>query len=319
MIDYTILYRSTLSATGGWSTTETWDLFISAFNESERVKSVFDWAHATTKSWIIHPEYGLPTEKMPDGALQPPNADEAEFIAAVLDAYQGELATSSVCLDITGMMRPHVMLFALMLFDRGVKKFDALYSEPIRYQEQEKTQFSILPIVNVRPVLGFEGTHVTDTANDLLVIGSGYDDALIARVAEHKRSARKLQVFGLPSLRPDMYQQNVLQASRAAESIGTPGASVLHSRFAPANDPFVTASVLKSIVDAENERKRLSNLYLCPLATKPQALGFALYYLTELQGTASSIVFPFAKGYSTETSKGVSRIWKYTVERLSSA
>lgn len=316
MIDYTILYRSTLSATGNWSAAETWDLFISAFNESERVRSVFEWAHATAKYWIIHPEYGLPAEKIPNGALQPPNSDEAEFIAAVLDAYQGNLATASVCLDITGMMRPHVMLFALMLFARGVKKFDALYSEPVRYQKQEHTQFSILPIVNVRPVLGFEGTHTTDTGNDLLVIGSGYDDALIARVAEHKRSARKLQIFGLPSLRPDMYQQNVLQATKAAEAIGSPGASVLHSRFAPANDPFVTADVLKSIVDSENALNPLSNLYLCPLATKPQALGFALYYLTQLPGTASSIVFPFARGYSSETSKGVSRIWKYTVERL---
>lgn len=317
MIDYTVLYRSTLPATGAWSPSEQWNLFVSAFNESERVKSVFDWAVADTKLWVIHPEYGMPADRIPAGALEPPNGDEAEFINAVLDAYPGDLTTASVCLDITGMMRPHVMLFALMLFARGVRRFDALYSEPIRYQKQEHTQFSILPIVTVRPVLGFEGTHATETDNDLLVIGSGYDDALISRVAEHKRSARKLQIFGLPSLRPDMYQQNVLQATRAAESIGTPGASVLHSRFAPANDPFVTASVLQSIVNSETARRPLTNLYLCPLATKPQALGFALYFITELQAKAASIVFPFARGYSSETSTGVSRIWKYTVERFS--
>lgn len=316
MIDYTILYRSTLSPTGGWPVSEKWDLFISAYNESERVKKPFEWAVAGEKYWIIHPEYSLPPGRIPPGALQPPNSDEAEFVGAILDSFPGDLPAASICLDITGMMRPHVMLFVLMLFDKGVKKFDVLYSEPDRYQKQELTAFSILPIVNVRPILGFEGTHSTDTANDALVIGSGYDDALIAKVAEHKRSARKLQVFGLPSLRPDMYQQNVLKARRASESIGSAGTSLAASCFAPANDPFVTASVLQSLVLSENRRRPLTNLYLCPLATKPQALGFALYYLTELMGTAASIVFPFAKGYSTETSFGVSRVCKYTIEKF---
>jgi len=316
VIDYTILYRSTLSTTGAWSSAEEWDLFISAYNESERVQKVFEWAVAGTKLWVIHPEYGLPADQVPVGALQPPNGDEAEFIGAVLDAYAGDLATASICVDITGMMRPHVMLFALMLFARGVKRFDVIYSEPDHYKKQELTSFSILPVAIVRPVLGFEGTHTTATDNDLLIIGSGYDDALIARVAEHKRSARKLQIFGLPSLRPDMYQQNVLKARRAAESVGASGASIAHSYFAPANDPFVTAAVLQSMVRSENQRRTLTNLYLCPLATKPQALGFALYFLSELSGTATSIVFPFAKGYSAETSTGLSRVCKYTLERL---
>lgn len=316
MIDYTVLYRSTLSPTGSWPSSERWDLFVSALNDSERVRSVFEWARAEAKVWVVHPEYALASDRIPNGAIQPGAADEAEFVGAVLDTYPGNLAGSSVCLDITGMMRPHLMLFLVMLFARGVRKFDALYSEPVRYPKQEHTQFSILPIVNVRPVLGFEGSHSTDTQNDVLIIGPGYDDALIRGVAEHKRSARKLQIFGLPSLRPDMYQQNVLQAARSAESVGMPRASVLHSRFAPANDPFVTASVLQSMVSAEQSRRQITNLYLCPLATKPQALGFALYYHTEQMGKAASVVFPFSTGYSPETSRGISRIWKYTIERF---
>ena len=87
-------------------------------------------------------------------------------------------------------------------------------------------------------------------------------------------------------------------------------------RFAPASNPFVTASVLQAAVEDEAQRRQTSNLYLSPLATKPQALAFALYYLTELRGTASSIILPFPSGYPRSTSTGVAKIWKYTVENL---
>ena len=58
----------------------------------------------------------------------------------------------------------------------------------------------------------------------------------------------------------------------------------------------------------------MSNLYLSPLATKPQALGFALYYLCELAGSAASIIFPFAESYSPETSIGWGRTSLYRLE-----
>jgi hypothetical protein len=43
-------------------------------------------------------------------------------------------------------------------------------------------------------------------------------------------------------------------------------------------------------------------------------LGFAVYYLTERRNSATSLIFPFCEAYEQETSTGVSRIWKYTVE-----
>lgn len=53
---------------------------------------------------------------------------------------------------------------------------------------------------------------------------------------------------------------------------------------------------------------------LCPLATKAQLLGFALYYLTECRNMPVSVLFPFCASYDRETTKGLTRIWKYTVE-----
>ena len=311
MIDYTILYRTPMARSDPWP--ERWDLFISSFNSSERVQLVFDRAQAEEKLWLIHEEYGFGAGEAPGNSVGPGNCDEAEFMQSVLSNL-GDLRRASVCVDITGMLRPHIMVLVLMMFEMGVWKFDVLYSEPSQYLHQERTEFSIPPVINVRPVLGFEGVHTTGTDRDLLVLGCGYEDRLIGQVSEHKRGAKRLLLYSLPSLMPDMYQESYLSSRGAVEAGGEVPQS--QQRFAPANNPFATAGVLQAAVQEEAQRAQTSNLYLSPLATKPQALAFALYYLTELRGTPSSIILPFASGYPSSTSTGVGRIWKYTMEYL---
>jgi hypothetical protein len=83
--------------------------------------------------------------------------------------------------------------------------------------------------------------------------------------------------------------------------------------YSSANDPFVTAAILSETYEEIAGRRPISNLYLASLATKPQAVGFGLFYLRELEGTASSIIFPFFGEYSKETSKGVGRTWVYPI------
>ena len=90
-----------------------------------------------------------------------------------------------------------------------------LYSEPSQYLQQEQTEFSIPPVSRVRPVLGFEGIHTTSTDRDLLVLGCGYEHRLIGQISEHKRGAKKLLLYSLPSLMPDMYQESYLSSRRA--------------------------------------------------------------------------------------------------------
>lgn len=313
MNDYTICYKTTLKPEGGWS--EKWDLMLSAYNDSDRVKTVFSLAPASEKHWLIHPEYNYHPSGYPSTGrvFAPGPGDEAEFLHYYFSQIGSGLATSSICVDCTGFMRPHLMLLVSFMAERGVKRFDVLYSEPGQYAKEEKTKFSGAP-KEVRSVLGFEGNHVPDTSKDLLVIGSGYDHQLISSAAEYKKSARKVQLLGLPSLRPDMYQENVLRAHFADESLGNQGLFGQRDFFAPANDPFVVASVVKGIVRNARAKGGLTNLYLCPTATKPQALGFALYYVSECLGTATSMIFPFASSYNPETTRGLSRIWKYTLE-----
>ena len=101
---------------------------------------------------------------------------------------------------------------------------------------------------------------------------------------------------------------------KAADAIGTNKTFDIDRFFAPANDPFITAATLSEIVRLRERHGPITNLYLSPLATKPQALGFALYYLAECVGKNASILFPISTRYERETSTGLSRVWKYTVQ-----
>lgn len=314
--DYTIFYKSELPVNQNWGGLQ-WDVFVSAYNSSERVRLIFDQVAAIQKYWAIHKEYHYQPSELPPGNLVHQDEDEAASIRGLVDRIELDAGRNidelSICIDLTGFMRPHLLFLSLLLSRRGVKRFDVLYAEPQRYAKKEKTTFSEGAIV-VRQVAGFEGVNSPEHSDDLLIIGSGYDYRLHKAVAENKDKADKIQIYGLPSLRADMYQENVLNARRAADAIGVNKVTDVESAFAPANDPFVTATVLSEVVSRRQRLRAISNLYLSPLATKVQALGFALYYIGEGQGTNTSILFPVSSSYVRETSHGVSRVWRYTVE-----
>lgn len=315
MIDYTIFYKRQLPVSGTWSAAETWDLFISAYIPSDRATFVFTRANATHKRWLVFPEYGFSASEYPsDDVFATGVADEAAFIADFWSSLPPNVERFRICVDITGFIRPYLIYLLRWLMEKRVTTFDAIYSEPVRYHKRELTAFSGDIVREVRQVAGCEGTHTTDISKDLLIIGAGYEDNLISHIADSKAKATKVQLFGFPSLRADMYQENVLRVRRAEESLGGAVDDEVHSFFAPANDPFVAASELRRIVEDWRARKGISNLYLCPLSTKAHVLGFTLYYLTECRNTASSIIFPFEEQYSRTTSDGIARIWKYTIE-----
>jgi len=315
-MDYSLLRREVVSSRR-LAELPAWDIFLSAYNKSERVNAVFDAVKAGRKEWLVHPEYDFSREELPGTGnlhvLQ--ERDEAEFwrhyfMSAGVESWPRD---TRICIDSTGFMRPHLMLFLRRLRDLGFSRLYALYADPKAYEAGEKTPFTKGAVTEVRQVRGFEGVHQPDRRDeDLLVIGAGYDDELIRRVAENKRAARKLEMFGLPSLMPHMYEENRLRAARAEEALGQlPSRSLL---FAPANDPFATAQELHDRLQEERKASRIGNVYLSPLATKAQTLGFALYYLCEWAGGPASIIFPFAEYYSRETSVGLSRVWLYEFE-----
>jgi len=317
--DYGLYLRQEIFGARGWRGTDTYDLFLSAFNLGERTVEVFGRIGATEKIWLIHEEYGLSGSQLPSGQkFELACSDEAIYCKVLIDSLlaNGKLdaARTKLCIDITGILRPHLMFLMLYLKRLGVRVVDMLYAEPKHYALKEKTPFSTGSILEVRPVRGFEGASSMRGGDDFLVIGMGYDDRLLAAVAENKDKAEKHQVFGLPSLRADMYQESVLRSRRAADELGDPNFSETHRSFAPANDPFGTASVLGEIIERRLARQPRTSLMLCPLGTKAQALGFALYHIFQGGALGTRIVFPFSQGYSPKTGTDMARAWLYRVE-----
>lgn len=288
------------------------DIFISAFNLSGRVGKTFARVSAPRKFWLIHNEYGFSETELPTNAplLRSGQRAEADFILDALAEVEQELAPNvKLCVDMTGFMRPHLLFLMRLLASKNVGTFDFIYTEPSQYTRKAETVFSS-EVVEVRQINGYEGVHSVDMVDDVLIVGAGYDHDLIGQVIGNKSSARLLQLLSLPSLSADMYQESLTRLYRVADVPARVPEEQL--AYASANDPFLTYIVLAESVGKLMSRSgRISNLYLSPLATKPQAVGFSLFYLKHLIGQPASIIFPYAARYSKETSKGVGRTWLY--------
>lgn len=314
MPDYSIFYRRPVGTNRIAQELQVYDIFVSAFNSSERVGKVFNDVRALKKIWLIHPEYKYSPLEEPVGfpKVRPESSDEIVQIEALL-TEMGDLGDKTVCVDITGFMR-HVLVFLLAkLAHMGVREFTALYSEPMYYAKQEHTVFSTTTSGIIRPVRGMAGSN-SSQASDYLIIAVGYDHKLISEVANHKDNSTVYPLFAFPSLSPDMYQQSAIRASESGE-IALEGAWITNRRFAPANDPFSTAGIVSDIVREIDRKNKPANIYLSPLSTKVQALGFALFW--QLEGKARgavTVLLPECLTYSRETSTGLKRLWTYTIE-----
>jgi len=318
IVDFSIYYKKKYASVSDFVSDNSYDVFISAYNDSERVKKVFDESNAIEKHWLIFPEYKYEASELPED-----NASIKVFIfpeekkteGDIIRHYFESLDTTSwsrICIDITGFIRPHLIFLVRFLASAYKKSVDFIYSDPITYKKKEETAFSF-DYIDVRQVEGYQGIHNSDSSNDFLIIGAGYDDHRITDVSKKKANTKKVQLFGFPSLQPDMFQENILKAYKAEEASSSGRENFIEQDstiFAPANDPFITANVLKEYIDKEERRKSITNLYLCPLSTKAQTLGFAIYYLVECRDKPVSIIFPFCQSYSRETTEGIAKIWR---------
>ena len=223
MIDYTIYYKETLPVEGDWPGDNQWDTFISAYTSATRVRRVFEKVNAAHKYWLLFSEYGFSRKDYPPGPIFDSDThDEVEFITAFWNGLKHTPNLGTICIDTTGFIRPYLCFLVRWFMSQGIRRFDAIYAEPAHYAKREETTFSGGTVVEVRQVKGFEGIHETNAVDskskDVLIVNVGYDDRLIVQVAEAKESSRKIARFGFPSLRADMYQENVL--------CGTPGQGI---------------------------------------------------------------------------------------------
>ncbi|WP_316636111.1 hypothetical protein [uncultured Flavobacterium sp.] len=322
---YSYLYKSKLEDVNSKmiSTTFTHDLFISAYNESERVNFVFDNVSSADKHWIIFPEYefnSFEIVSLKGNVFDYSSRVDLNESEIITDYYNNAAksffdARKRVCIDITGFIRPHLVFLVRLLESKGIENIEFIYSEPSNYVKKENTLFSE-DFIEIRAIIGCLGANVPDTSNDILIIGSGYDHQMISRIAKAKPEAKKVQILGFPSLKADMFQENVLKVHEAEEDVSSGDFSIDDENIilAPANDPFVTAEMISKYIKKQEKRKVITNIYLCPLSTKAQTLGIALFYVCECLKNPVSILFPFSKKYSRETTQGISNIMIYEVQ-----
>ena len=295
-----------------------WDILWSSYDETQRVREPFERVNADIKQWVVHAEYGFRAEDIPRGAVVLSDSFGPPDLVQFVRDREAALRGRSLCIDATGFVRPHLLVVLRALRDLGVRRIDVLYSDPIRYMEDEETAFATGPVDRVEQVPGYAGIHRgTGIDNEVLIVGAGYDYEQIARACEAKRTSKKYLLTGLPSLQPHMYQESVLRINRAQEAIGNiPGRQRL---YAAANHPFTVAQMLHDVVLGEEEEAKAQgrparNIYLCPLGPKPHVLGFALFYLREMDGKSASIIYPFSQSYGKRTTEGLLRTWQYSVE-----
>lgn len=316
MTNFTYFYKTKYSDFVDIAGHKKYDLFISAYNDSERVIKVFDVIDSTQKHWLFFPEYNIAETFVNNGDLKISfqlGEEEGEAINKYLD-QSGITPNLSICIDITGFLIPHLLYLVNSLYKRKIKKIDIIYSEPNTYKLKEQTVFSS-DFNSVRQVQGYEGAHNPDTSNDILIIASGYDDSRITDVANSKAKTRKIQLFGFPSLQPDMYQENILKAYKAEAAVG--GRSFIDTSsniYASANDPFIAAQMIKKFILKEEKIRPLTNIYLSPISTKTHALGMAIYYIWELGTRPISIIYPFCESHIGNTTEGISKVSIFTVE-----
>lgn len=312
MFDYSVFARNKLSRDD--LSDRSFDVFLSAYNTSDRVKTVFDVVSATEKHWILHQEYDFDDAEFPDGSCW--RVAPREDVIDMWERCFEELNISPgarLAVDITGMMRPHLLLLPLMLQRAGFDNVTVLYSDPVSYVSGQSTTFTKSPVEEVRVVPGYAGIHHTGIeSRDCLIIGAGYDHELVKAAAEAKRNADHYLLVGMPGLQPHMYQESVYRIALAKESVNDFRARTL--LYAPANNPFMTAQVLSDHVARLRSNGAVDNVYLAPVGPKSQVLGFAWYYLCEAKGAATSLIFPFAHEYSRETSVGLGAIHEYLLE-----
>jgi hypothetical protein len=311
--DYSLFERSTLELDR--LADDSYDVFLSAYNDSTRVKKVFAAIVATQKTWLLHAEYEYTASEEPIGSDKIaglPSETPIEFWRRVFQ--EADISpTSKLAIDITGMMRPYILILPLMLSLLAVDNVYIFYSDPISYFSGESTVFSKGPVNGVGVVPGMEGQHLgRSSAADILVIGAGYDHELIKAAAESKRSADHYLLVGLPSLQPHMYQESLLRVSRVSEFIRDRRSRSYF--YAPANDPFMTAQVLSEHISKLRADGRADNIYLSPVGVKTQVLGFAWYFFCEAQNSQTSMIFPYSSSYSRETSSGLGSIHRFKLE-----
>jgi len=141
-MDYSIFYKEDYSI-NEIKTLGPFNIFISSFDDCERTINVAKEIIADNKIWLIFPHYKIKNEAYPKDFRVYTNSSYKED-----DYFQDFIneniikSNASICIDITGFIRPHLLFLLKYLEVVGVKKVELLYTEPKKYLRADETSFS---------------------------------------------------------------------------------------------------------------------------------------------------------------------------------
>lgn len=299
-MEYEDFYRKNIKET---ITDQVCDIFISAYNSSDRISYVCDNVAADEKKYLLFDEYGFDNINHPYEKIS--NNNDLIIFFSALDTNK------TILIDITGFIRPYLIFLIRILKENQFKEVGFIYSEPNKYIKAEDTDFSMGEL-DVKPIDGFAyESGIISNENKILIVGAGFDIGLFSASINKYNINNKKLLIGFPSLRPDMYQQNLLKIHELEKY------TTQDFIYAPASNPFITAQTIdKAVKDFKKNRStQKAGIYLAPLSTKAQVLGFALYAIkNSSHENEITIFFPHSTKYSKETSEGIARVWKYKID-----
>lgn len=284
---------------------ESYDIFVSAYNNNERVVEIYNKIKATNKYYLLFSEYDI-QEKPKDRIEIQNNENLTDFVKKLLKNNK------KICVDITGFVRPYLILFIEALKINKFNEVAFIYSEPVQYEKHQNTEFSKGKRLGVGPIEGLTN-ETGDVPNDkkILIIGAGFETKSFEEVVNQQKDVKtknQYVLIGFPSLRPDMFQQSMLKIHNIEYHYN-------RFKYAPASNPFMTAQKIHETVENFRNDDQKYSVYLAPLSTKPQVLGFALYALRneKSDNLEVNVIYPFVEKYSKETSKGIAKTWQYKI------
>ena len=311
-MNYTYLYKKEFCSPEELAKLNEYDITISMFVQSDRVMTPAEKIPTKEMVWIVDKAESNNIFLTGKKLLLVETNDDWKKIKDFVSGLHP--FGKRICIDSTGFTIPYLLFLLRTIYYCGVKKIDIIYSEPKKYIKDENTLFSE-DLKEVAQIEGLAGGHISETENDFMIIAAGYDHSRIIDVANNKKPLQKILMFGFPSMSAEMFQENVFRAYKASEAVGNYSfLNMDNNIYAPANDPFVTAQYIKEYIDKKRHNP-LTNIYLVPISSKPQALGMALYYINEnCWKKGISILYPFSNKYHTNNTVGIARIWCYTFE-----
>ena len=217
--------------------------------------------------------------------------------------HEGITEDSSVSVDISSMNfweLSDLIYFLLKII--CVKKIHLFYTEPdlYHYENDNISQYNHnIPNVSVKYIRSYYSTKTLD--DEILVSIIGFQKNVSKLMKDIIEVSQYYSINGFPSFYP--------KAKDISQSINSDYLAEIDpaNRFSSeATNPFITFNTLVDI----NKASKGAFMNICPLSSKPMAVGACLYALRYPDSTR--IVYPYEETVTTKAD-GVGRTYCYTI------